>query len=159
MSAIPTPFEARLTVEPAWLDLNGHMNVAFYMTAFDRGSDPFFDDCGLGWSYTQEGKGSIFSVGCNLDFRRELLEGDPLRVTTRLLDASDKMLHLYGCLYHAGNNELAAVQEMLFMHVSLATRRSAPIPPTSFARLQEVLAAHRVLPWPEGLGRTLAIRR
>ena len=159
MNPIPAPFESHLAVEESWLDLNGHMNVAFYMTAFDRGSDPFFDYCGLGWDYTRQGVGSIFSTGCNLDFRRELLAGDALRVTTRLLDHSEKLLHVHAHLYHAASGELAAVQEILFMHVSLETRRSAPIPEISLARLREILAVHRTLPAPEGLGRTLSIRR
>lgn len=159
MNDIPAPFESHLAVDPAWLDLNGHMNVAFYMTAFDRGSDPFFDYCGLGWDYTREGVGSIFSTGCNLDFRRELLAGDALRVTTRLIDHSDKLLHLQAHLYHADSGELAAVQEILFMHVSLVTRRSVPIPDASLGRLRAVLEAHRKMPAPEGLNRALGIRR
>ena len=28
-----------LTVEPGWIDYNGHMNVAFYVLAFDRATD------------------------------------------------------------------------------------------------------------------------
>ena len=159
MTAVPVPFESRLSVEPAWLDPNGHMNVAFYMTAFDRGSDPFFDDCGLGWDYTRAGVGSIFATGCNVDYRHELLAGDPLRVTTQLIDLSEKMIHLYASLYHDGTGALAATQEILFMHVSLSTRRSAPIPPAAYARLQAVLEAHAALPSPAALGRKLEIRR
>ena len=159
MMDIPAPFESRLAVDPAWLDLNGHMNVAFYMTAFDRGSDPFFDYCGLGWDYTRQGVGSIFSTACNLDFRRELLAGDALRVTTRLVDHNEKLLHLQAHLFHADSGELAAVQEILFMHVSLVTRRSTAIPGPSLARLRAVLEAHRQLPAPEGLNRALGIKR
>lgn len=157
--SIPAPFQSRLAVETAWLDPNGHMNVAFYMTAFDRGSDPFFDFCGLGWDYTRAGVGSIFATGCNLDYRRELLAGDPLRVSTRLIDHSEKMIHLYASLHHDTSGELAATQEILFMHVSLTTRRSTPIPADAYAKLQAVQAAHATLPLPATLGRKLEIRR
>ena len=156
---VPAPFESRLSVETAWLDPNGHMNVAFYMTAFDRGSDPFFDFCGLGWDYTRGGVGSIFATGCNVDYRRELLAGDPLRVTTQLIDVSEKMIHLYGSLYHEASGELAATQEILFMHVSLTTRRSMPMPAEAYAKLQAVQAAHAALPVPATLSRKLEIRR
>ena len=159
MPPVPAPFESRLAVDAGWLDPNGHMNVAFYMTAFDRGSDPFFDYCGLGWDYTRAGTGSIFATGCNVDYRRELLAGDPLRVTTQLIDHSEKMVHLYASLYHDGTGELAATQEILFMHVSLATRRSAPLPREALDRLDAVRAAHAVLPVPGALGRQLGIRR
>lgn len=159
MNPVPTPFESRLVVEPEWLDPNGHMNVAYYMTVFDRGSNPFFDDVGLGWDYTKSGVGSVFATGCNIDYHHELLAGDPLRVTTQLIDCNEKLLHLHHWLHHAGTGVLAATQEILFMHVSLETRRSSAIPAASQARLQAVLAAHRALPTPASLGRTLGIRR
>ena len=36
------------TVLPEWIDYNGHMNVAFYMLAFDQATDAFFDYLGMG---------------------------------------------------------------------------------------------------------------
>lgn len=156
---IPAPFTASLSVRPEWLDLNGHMNVAFYLSAFDQGSDPFFDYCGLGWDYTRAGQGSMFATGCNLDFRAELLADDRLEVTTRLLDCSAKLLHLYCEIHRGRDGELAATQEALFMHVSLTSRRSMPLPEAAQARLAEVLLAHSSLPTPASLGRVLGIHR
>lgn len=157
--ALDTPFRARFTVLPAWLDANGHMNVAFYLSAFDKGSDPFFEYCGLGWDYTKSGAGSVFATGCNIDFRHELLEGDALEVTTRLLDHNAKLLHLWCEIFRAGETRPAATEEALFMHVSLQTRKSTPFPDFARQRLAEVLAAHASLPAPAALGRTLGIRR
>jgi len=156
---IPTPFRKSFTVLPAWLDPNGHMNVAFYLSAFDKGSDPFFEHCGIGWDYTRSGAGSVFATGCNIDFRYELLDGDELEVTTRLLDCNDKLVHIYCEITRVGEAGPAAVQEALFMHVSLQTRRSQAFSDSTRARLGEVLAAHAALPRPAMLGRPLGIRR
>ncbi len=156
---IPTPFRKSFTVLPEWLDPNGHMNVAFYLSAFDKGSDPFFEYCGIGWDYTKSGAGSVFATGCNIDFRYELLADDALEVTTRLLDRNDKLLHIYCEIARAGEPGPAATQEALFMHVSLQTRRSQPFAESTRARLDEVLAAHAALPRPAMLGRALEIRR
>ena len=38
----------RSTVLPEWLDWNGHMNVAFYVLAFDQASGAFMRNMGLG---------------------------------------------------------------------------------------------------------------
>lgn len=159
VSAVPAPFRKSFTVLPAWLDANGHMNVAFYLSAFDKGSDPFFDYCGLGWDYTKSGAGSVFATGCNLDFNYELLERDELEVTTRLLDHSDKLVHLWCEVYRRGEASPAATQEALFMHVSLQTRKSAAFPAASLARLSAVQTAHAALERPGSLGRKLEIRR
>lgn len=157
---IAAPFEDRMTVRSEWLDPNGHMNVAFYLRAIDDGSNTFFDDIGLGWDYTRAGEGSVFVTGCNLDFRQELLEGEAIRVTTQLLDFNEKLIHCYSEVRHAAPDYVAASCETLYMHVSLLTRRSAPMPATAQARLAAVLAVHAGrLPTPAMRNRTLGIRR
>ena len=101
----------------------------------------------------------MFSTGCNIDFKYELLQGDELEVTTRLLDFDDKLLHLWCEIYRRGEPTPAATEEALFMHVSLQTRRHVPFPDSAKARLAEVLAAHAELATPASLGRKLEIRR
>jgi acyl-CoA thioester hydrolase len=158
-TAIPAPFEDRLVVRPEWLDPNGHMNVAFYMRAVDDGSNAFFDDIGLGWDYTERGEGSIFVTGCNIDFRRELFAGNRLRVTTRLVDWSPKLLHCYSEVINDDEDYVAATCETLYMHILFATRRSAPMPAAAQQRLIAIAAAHSALPTPLNLNRPLGIRR
>ena len=34
-------------VLPEWIDHNGHMNLAYYVLAFDLATDEFFDGFGL----------------------------------------------------------------------------------------------------------------
>ena len=41
--AAETGFESRGKVLPEWIDYNGHMNVAYYLVAFDTGLDSFVD--------------------------------------------------------------------------------------------------------------------
>ena len=43
----------RLAVEPDWVDYNGHMNLAFYVLAFDRATDHFYDQLGIGIAYRE----------------------------------------------------------------------------------------------------------
>lgn len=157
---IQTPYLDHLTVKPEWLDPNGHMNVAFYLRAVDDGSNAFFDDIGLGWGYTHAGSGTIFVTSCNLDFRRELFAGCAVRVSTQLIDYSDKLIHCYSEVRNADEETLAATCETLYMHVSFAARRGAPMPDLAQRRLAQILAAHRAaLPAPATLNRPLAIRR
>lgn len=158
-AAIACPYEARFVVRPEWLDANGHMNVAFYLSAFDEGSNPFFDDAGLGWGYTRAGVATMFMVGCNLDFKREVFAGDQLRVTTQLIDWNEKLIHVHKCMYRVDGGELAAASEAMFMHVAFATRRSTPFPPATQAQLAAIAAAHATLGRPAGLSRPLGIRR
>lgn len=159
MKSIALPFVDHLTVKAEWLDPNGHMNVAFYLRAVDDGSNAFFDDIGLGWSYTETGVGSVFVTGCNLDFHRELFAGNKLRVTTWLIDWSPKLLHTYSEVFNHEENYVAATCETVYMHIAFATRRSAEMPLTAQTRLAEIHAAHAQRLPPATLNRPLKIRR
>jgi acyl-CoA thioester hydrolase len=157
--SVPRPYVCTLEVKPEWLDPNGHMNVAFYLRAVDDGSNPFFDDIGLGWGYTAEGEGSIFVTGCNMDFHSELFAGDRIHVSTRLVAYAPKLLHCWAEVRRAADDTLASTAETLYMHVSLKSRRSAPMPEAAQQRLAVILDAHARDPLPAGLGRALGIRR
>ena len=61
MKIVPTPYLGQSVVKNEWIDANGHMNVGHYLSAFDDGSCTMFDELGLGWDYTEEGKGTILS--------------------------------------------------------------------------------------------------
>ena len=50
-----SPLELYANTVPAdWIDYNGHMNVAYYVLAFDQATDEFFDYLGIGNSYVEQ---------------------------------------------------------------------------------------------------------
>ena len=59
---IPSPYVYKSHVKDEWLDENGHMNVAYYMSAFDDGGEVLFADPGIGWDYTRQSIGTVFVV-------------------------------------------------------------------------------------------------
>ncbi len=156
---VPAPYRTEMVVKPAWLDANGHMNVAYYMTAFDDGGEVFFADVGIGWDYTKSGSGTLFMTGSNLDFKRELFQGQRIAVETILLDFSPRLVHTYCALYNVDDDYLAAESEVLFIHVDFTTRRSSDLPAAAQQRLDVILARHGALARPEMIGRALGIRR
>src|SRR6185369_5939287 len=51
-SLMETPYLcAPRRVERAWIDYNGHMNMAYYNLVFDQALDQVFDDLGIGAAY------------------------------------------------------------------------------------------------------------
>ena len=154
---VPTPYHGYSVVKPDWLDPNGHMNVAHYVSAFDDGSCPMFDDFGLGWDYTERGEASLFMVSSSIDFRRELLAGDPLEMITVLLGYDRRRIHIYQEMFHREQRHLAAQAEFVFMHIAFATRRASALPPTAVHRLEVIHAAHARLPRPRFVGRAIGL--
>ena len=147
------------TVPDEWIDYNGHMNVAYYLLAFDHATDVLFDRIGLGVDYTRRAAHSTFTLESHLNFLRELGAGDSTRFSFQLIDHDRKRMHYFGRMFHANENYLAATMEWLSIHVSLETRRSAEMGPALRATLGEVAAAHRALARPAEAGRVIGLRQ
>jgi acyl-CoA thioester hydrolase len=146
-------------VLPEWIDYNGHMNLAYYMLAFDHATDAFFDFVGLGVEYVKARAGSTFTLEGHITYDRELMLDAPLRVETQLLAHDAKRLHYIHFMYHAEEGYLASTNELISLHVSMETRRSAPMPDDVRERLDAVAALHDALPRPEQAGRVISIVR
>jgi acyl-CoA thioester hydrolase len=156
---IPTPFAcAGTVVRPEWIDYNGHMNVGYYHVAFDVAADVFFDFMGLDAAYRERNGATTFALEAHLNFLREVKEGDPLRFEARLLDHDAKRIHFYMEMFHATGGFMAASYESLGTHVSVAQRRSAPMPAPLLERLAQIKAAHAALPRPWQIGHVMSAR-
>lgn len=149
----------RATVLPEWIDWNGHMNVGFYVVAFDKATDTLCAQFGCSWEYTREKIGMTFVLEAHVTYDREVKEGDPLRITTQILDYDAKRLHFMHVMYHATEGYLAATNELMLMNIDYATRRSAAWPDFAMERLHKLAAAHESLPVPPQAGRLIGIKR
>ncbi len=147
----------RETIRPEWIDYNGHMNVAYYTLVFDHAVDALFEHIGLGRSYRDAGTGSTFTVEQHITYRREVVEGDEVRIETRLVGFDEKRIHHYHEMFHAADGYLAATTEFLSLHVDLATRRVGPMPEAILDGLAPLLAAHDALPPSDVIGRVIKV--
>ncbi|XBQ10802.1 MAG: thioesterase family protein [Salinarimonas sp.] len=146
-----------MRVEDAWIDYNGHMNLAYYHVLFDRTLDEAFGLAGLGPDYVAEKKASFFAAEAHVLYRRELKAGDAVRVTLQLLDTDEKRFHVYMEARHASEGWTAATCEMLSLHVDLTTKRVTPFPEEIRGNLEVMRSAHARLPRPDAVGRVIAI--
>jgi acyl-CoA thioester hydrolase len=152
------PFvSSTMRVEPAWIDYNGHMNMAYYHVLFDRALDEGFGLLGLGPEYAEERKASSFAAEVHTVYRRELKMHDAVRVTLQLVDYDEKRIHYYLEIRHATEGWVAATMEGLSLHVDTRTRKVSPFPKDIAANLALMKAAHARLPKPEALGRTIGV--
>ncbi|NKB55633.1 MAG: thioesterase-like protein [Alphaproteobacteria bacterium] len=145
-------------VRPEWIDYNGHMNVAYYVLAFDFATDAFLDHVGLDHNYKNEANCTTFVVDMNVCYLGEVLEGDRLRFTTQILNSDEKRLHYFHRMYHAEKGYLAATNELMTVHISLESRRVASMPEALLKRITAIRNEHAALPLPEQAGRIIAIR-
>jgi acyl-CoA thioester hydrolase len=146
-----------MKVEPAWIDYNGHLNMAYYNVLFDRCVDEAYELLGVGLDYLHTQKHSTFTAEAHIRYLRELHEGDPVRATFQLLDYDSKRIHYFQQLFHATDGWMSATSESMTLHVDMTAKRVALFPDTIARTLSRMKTAHSRLPRPEAAGRAIAM--
>jgi acyl-CoA thioester hydrolase len=144
-----------MQVEPAWIDYNGHMNMAYYNVLFDRAVDEVYALAGIDEAYARTRRCSNFTAEIHLRYLRELHAGTPVRVTFQLLDFDSKRLHFFEQLFHATEGWVSATCECLSIHVDMERKKAAPFPNDVRRTLSLMQASHASLPRPEAVGKRI----
>ncbi len=149
----------RGTVLPEWIDVNKHMNVAYYVLAFDFGVDALWDRFGITDEHIEEHQSSTFAVESHVTWQKEMNEGEPYIITSQILAYDQKRIHQFGRMYHADKGYLAATAEWLNLHVDLSKRRVAPWPKRILESIASVAARQVDVDWPAEAGRRIGVSK
>jgi len=144
-------------VRPEWIDSNGHMNLAYYVVAFDLATDKLYAMLGIGDAYREETGNSCFTAETHTVYEREMRLGEPLRVRTWLLAADAKRLHYFHELFHGDTGERSAIQELMALHIDMRVRRVAPFPDRQRLALASAVAKYAPAEPPKGCGRRISM--
>jgi acyl-CoA thioester hydrolase len=127
----------RATIDPGWIDFNGHVRDAFYVLMASLAVDDVMDRIGLDAEYRAHAHGTLYTVELHIHYLREIKVSDDVTVRSTILDFDRKRIHL-GCRFHCARlSEPAAVCDMMLLHVVQgATPATAPFPQTVTAKLQ-----------------------
>lgn len=120
-------------VLPGWVDHYRHMNLAYYLVAFDLATDALWPDLGLGEGFRARGLGT-FAAESWQAYTREVTEGAPLAFDSEVLSFDAKRLLCRHVMFHASEGWQAAENEVLYLCVDLGARRVCPWPEEVLAR-------------------------
>lgn len=147
-----------LRVKPEWIDFNGHMNIANYVTAFDLATDNLFLLVTPQIWQDEHFTEGFFIVEMHITYERELYEDEPLAFDTQVLGVDDKRLHYLHRMFHAEKGYLAATNEIMFLSVGKESRKVEPMRDDIRAAFAAVAADHAALPTPPQVGRVMSIK-
>ena len=142
-------------VLPEWIDHNGHMNLAYYVLAFDLATDVFFDEFGLNQSYRDATGCSTFTGDIHVYYKRELHLDDAFTVTNTLLGFDEKRIRYMNQMYRADDGSEVALMEAISLHVDLTVRRVCPMREPLVSGLAELQARQGPFTVPPEIGRTI----
>ena len=146
-------------VLPEWIDINDHMNVAYYLLAFDQAVDSLWAEFGLTEAYVRAHSSSTIAVESHVTWQREIVEADPYVVTSQVLAFDDKRIHQFQRMYHAEQGFLAATCEWMNLHFDTGTRRVAPWPDEIRARIADFADNQGQHRWPAEAGQHMRIKQ
>ena len=148
-----------IEIEPAWIDYNGHMNVAFYVLVFDRAIDEMLDRVGMDAAYRQRTGTTTYTLETHVTYLRELKLGEAVRVSVQIIDVDAKRVHCFLAMHHRQQGFLAATMEQILIHMDARETRASAMASSVREIFDAMLARHRSLPRPEQLGHRIGIRR
>ena len=125
-------------------DQNGHMNVAYYLQAFDENSRNLFEEIGFDEDYLQMGY-SCFAIEDSLRYMHEFLEGEDVISMFRIHDFNKKLIHIVGVLMNK-DRKLSAISETLVVHVDMKSRKASNMPEKLLDRVKSVYEQHTRYP-------------
>lgn len=142
-----------------WIDVNAHMNVAYYLLAFDYGIDGLWHEFGLSAARREQSGDSTFAVESHIQYLNELTQDEGYLVKSQVLAFDDKRIHQLQYLFSSDSGKLAATCEWLHLHVDLNTRRVTPWPDDLLANIARHPCTHTGMAWPAAAGRQIRVSR
>jgi carnitine 3-dehydrogenase len=139
-----------------WIDYNGHMTESRYLQVFGDATDAVLAYAGAGPAYVAAGR-SYFTVETHIRHLDECREGEALAVTTQILGADAKRLHLFHSLYQPDRGALLATAEHMLVHVDAEARRSVPAEGPVMVAIARLAKAQAGLAAPDAAGRAIAM--
>ena len=147
----------RGTVLPEWIDVNEHMNVAYYVLAFDQAVDALWEEFGITEDYINVSSSSTFAVESHITWQRELAVNETYIISSQLLAYDSKRIHQLMRMYHAEKKFLAATAEWLNLHVDLDVRKVSPWPDPILDRIAAFAARQGDWGWPPEAGKQMNV--
>jgi len=156
---VPAPLRLwSAPVNPDWVDYNGHMTEAAYLTAFGWASDALFRYVGDDEEYRAGGH-SLYTVETHIVYEREASVHEPLAVSTQVLGTDAKRLHFFHSMHRATDGLRLATCEQMLVHVDMNLGKACEILPDVKRALDAIFDVHRHAPRPDDVGRVMKIRR
>lgn len=137
---LPHAFDQAVSEE--FIDENGHMNISDYFRLGSWAPWLRLVDIGVGPDYIPERGQSFFTVENHIRYLAELRLGERFSVHAGFVGRTAKALHSVGVVLDRDRERVACLLEVMYVHVSMAERRSTPIPDDIAAGIDAEIASH-----------------
>ncbi len=156
LEALPKTLEAKVPKE--YIDVMGHMNVAWYTHYFSESMLGLYRHLGFDLDELKERHWGSFALETHIRYFREIRAGHRIDVFTRLISRNQKRVHVISFIKNRDLNEVSASHEVVAICVDLRERKPALIPEAMGAEMDAMIACDRLLDWNPPLCGVMGVR-
>jgi acyl-CoA thioester hydrolase len=147
------------SVEPEFIDVNGHMNIRHYLDYGATSADVLIRRVGIDDAYRAERRMGVFTAEHHIRYFTEIREGGKFSVHPLLLERSGKAGHLLSFILDRVDEVVSCTVEIVLVHVGMDTRRPVEFPADIAAGLDKWIDRAREVSWPIPVSGAMGIRR
>jgi len=127
-----------------WTDYNNHMNLSYYILAFDMGAEVILSKFKMGEHSAKTKKKSTMVVETYTTYQQEVKEGDEVDIYLIHFDHDNKRLHYKLEMYDKAKNILSATTEILAIYIDLNKRKVSEFEDEKIQIMNEYIKKNRV---------------
>ena len=146
------------SVPAAFEDINGHLNIRHYVGIASEGLDESLARVGIPQNWPTVAGQGVFTAEHHMTYLSELRTGDRISARVRLIGRSERAAHAVVYLVDDTHQQVSYVMEELFLHIDMASRKTAPWPEDVAAALDKQIASEADLAWQPALSGSMALR-
>ncbi len=120
-------------------DSNGHMNVQFYTTRYDQATAQFMAQIGIDFHEIKRRNLGFAYVEMTIRYIQEVLEDDPVHITTSVVEVRNKVATLRHQLFLSVCGQLASEAVAKWVTFDKTTRKAVPLDEQVKAAMQQLV--------------------
>jgi acyl-CoA thioester hydrolase len=141
------------------IDYNNHLNVGYYGLLFEQAAQAIFPRLDLSSDYKARSNCALFATESHVRFIKEIFEAEVIDVYMRVVDMTGKALQVMFLMFRRDDDEPAAAQDVLYLHVSISDRKVVPMEDKTRAKLGELKARQERFPLQLPVAQAIALKR
>lgn len=146
------------TVDPDFIDVNGHMNIRHYLDYGATSADVICRRVGIDDAYRAQRRMGVFTAEHHIRYFSEMHEAGTFSVHTLFLGRSAKAGHLLAFILDRDREVLACTVEIILVHVGMDTRRPLDFPDDIAESIDAWVTEAAKVTWPIPLSGAMGLR-
>ena len=156
LTELPKTVEGQ--VLESYIDVMGHMNVAWYTHFFSQSMFGLYHHMGFELDNVAGSSTGSFALETHVRYFREVRLGEQVEIYSRFIARNEKRVHVMNFMWNKSRKQISASFEVVSMSMDMAERKPTPFTVDVGIQMDSMVAAHKKLDWEAPLCGVMGVR-